>query len=88
MATEKEVRDRKDQLEELCPFADFCLINYKKSTSCWTQKNYEQCWFYKEIIQCKEENLKDEIRKNEKYREHIKKLIEENGDLEELVIKH
>ena len=62
METKREARNREYQLEDLCPLAEFCFIDYEKFKNCQGQKNYEQCLFYQEVMKCKEECLRKEVR--------------------------
>ena len=61
MEIEEKIRNRKIELEELCPFAKYCVIDYTKCGNCRGRENYTPCIIYQEVIKCKEEYLRDEL---------------------------
>lgn len=46
------------KLEELCPFADRCAVEYGQSDVCWEEGNYTSCVIYKELIKYDSKYLK------------------------------
>lgn len=48
----------KKTLEQLCPFANECAVDYNKSKIC--REDYINCKIYQELIKFKKEYLKNE----------------------------
>jgi len=59
--SKKDVRNNEDELNDLCPLADFCVVNYTKYENCWGLKNYGHCILYKEPIKFDRKYLKAEV---------------------------
>ena len=61
MDIKKEVRNERDDPNELCPFADFCVVDHTKYDNCRGRKNYEHCILYREPLKFDKKYLKAEV---------------------------
>ena len=49
----------KKTLEQLCPYADRCAVDYTKSETC---REYINCKIYQELIKYDKKYLKDKVK--------------------------
>jgi len=63
MKIKEETRNRETKLEDLCPFAKICAVDYTKSEEC-QDKNYVNCAIYQILIKYNKKYLNDKTTRN------------------------